>query len=415
MDVLATQPSPWASLEEALADLRAGRPVIVVDEPDRENEADLVLPAQFATAQQIAFFIREAMGLLCVAMEGRRLDELDIPAMTMHNTSHQHTPFTVSVEAANASTGVSAADRAATIRALIDDQTRPADLLRPGHVFPLRAAPGGLADRRGHTEASVELCRRAGLYPAAVIAEIMTRDGRMARGAELVSFARRHGLIVVPISALLDERPSRAPTPIASSRLGRIAESLVPMPQGSFRLIAYGPERNGANDLALLLGEPADHQPALVRIHSECFTGDVLGSLRCDCGQQLDRSLELIAAEQAGVVLYLRQEGRGIGLANKLRAYVLQDDGLDTVEANAALGFAPDLRDYSAAAAMLRDLGIRKVRLLTNNPMKVSGLQADGIDVERIPLEVRAASQNRNYLATKRGRLGHLLELIDAE
>lgn len=391
-------------------ELQAGRPVIVVDEPDRENEGDLVLAAEFATPQWIAFFIREAMGLVCVAMEGARLDELGLPPMSRPNTSRQGTPFSVSVEVATASTGVSAADRSATVQALIHPDTRPDDLLRPGHVFPLRAADGGLAERRGHTEASVELCRRAGLYPAAVISEVMNPDGSMARGDELAAFAARHGLKILAIASLLGDT-ARRERPAARRRVTASATSELPTAHGTFRLAAYGGEDDRWSDLALVLGRPAEHQPPLVRIHSECFTGDVLGSQRCDCRAQLHRSLDLIASEGHGVLLYLRQEGRGIGLVNKIRAYALQDEGLDTVEANQALGYESDLREYSAAGAIIRDLGIDHIRLLTNNPAKVAGVQAGGIAVTRVPLEIPANQRNRVYLETKRRELGHLLEL----
>lgn len=403
-------PIVWASVAEAIGELRAGRPVIVVDDPDREHEGDLVIAAQFASPERLAFFIREAMGLVCVAMEGVRLDELCVPAMVPENTSHQATPFCVGVEIASASTGVSAADRAATIKALIDPATRPGDLLRPGHVFPLRAADGGLAERRGHTEASVELCRRAGLYPAAALAEVMNRDGTMARGDDLAAFAARHRLKVVAIVSLLGEPD---PQERAAPRSGAVAlaSSELPTAHGRFRLLAYGAEDDRPSDLALILGRPAERQPPLVRIHSECFTGDVLGSQRCDCAAQLHRSLDFIAPEGCGVLLYLRQEGRGIGLVDKIRAYALQDEGLDTIAANVALGYEPDLREYSAAGAILRALGIERIRLLTNNPAKVADAEAEGIAVTRVPLEIPASEGTRAYLEAKRRELGHLLEL----
>lgn len=402
-------PIVWASVAEAIGELRAGRPVIVVDDPEREHEADVVLAAQFASPEWLAFFIREAMGLVCVAMEGTRLDELRVAPMAGRNTTHQTTPLCVGVEIASASTGVSAADRAATIQALIDPRTRPDDLLRPGHVFPLRAADGGLAERRGHTEASVELCRRAGLYPAAVLAEVMNRDGTMARGAELASFAARQRLKVVAIASLLGDTGYQLPP--RRRRASASAASELPTAHGTFRLIAYGGNDDRWSDLALILGRPDECQPPLVRIHSECFTGDVLGSQRCDCAAQLQRSLELIAADGCGVLLYLRQEGRGIGLIDKIRAYALQDDGLDTIAANLALGYEPDLREYSSAGAILRDLGIERIRLLTNNPAKLAGAEAEGIAVTRVPLEIPASEGTRAYLEAKRRELGHLLEL----
>ena len=400
---------------EALAGFRAGRPVLVLDDEDRENEGDLVLAAQFATAEWLAFLIREAGGLVCVAMDGQRLDALEIPLMVDANTSRQGTAFTVSVDAASATTGVSAMERATTVRALIDPATRPTDLVRPGHVFPLRAADGGLRERRGHTEAAVELCRLAGLEPAAVIVEVMNPDGTMARRPELAAFAAAHDLPLVTVGEIarfVDHGdPARCAEPAAAIRpaVVRVAESSLPTAHGRFRMVVYG-AGDGLNDLALILGEPTA-DGALVRVHSECLTGDVLGSLRCDCGPQLERALATIAAHGSGILVYLRQEGRGIGLANKARAYALQDAGLDTVDANLALGFPADLRDYGWAAAILADLGVDRVRLLTNNPAKVHGLEVAGVTVlERRPLEVVAGPDNAAYLATKQARLGHLLE-----
>ncbi len=404
----------------ALEGLRAGRPVLVLDDEDRENEGDVVLAAQFATAEWLAFLIREAGGFVCVAMAGERLDALGIPLMVDTNTSRQGTAFTVSVDAASVTTGVSAAERAATVRALVDPATRPADLVRPGHIFPLRAARGGLAERRGHTEAAVELCRLAGLEPAAVIVEVMNPDGTMARRPELAAFAAAHDLPLITVGEIAaflaaaswprrPERPTGAPPATARPAAVRVAESVLPTQHGRFRMVVYG-AGDGPNDLALILGAPVANG-ALVRVHSECLTGDVLGSLRCDCGPQLERSLATIAAEGSGILVYLRQEGRGIGLANKARAYALQDAGLDTVDANLALGFPADLRDYDRAGAILVDLGVDQVRLLTNNPAKVRGLEATGISVlERRPLEVAAGPDNAAYLATKRVRLGHVLE-----
>ncbi len=402
------------AVAEALEVLRAGRPVLVLDDEDRENEGDLVLAAQFATAEWLAFLIREAGGFVCVAMDGERLDALEIPLMVDPNTSRQGTAFTVSVDAASATTGVSATERAATVRTLVDPATRPADLVRPGHVFPLRAATGGLGERRGHTEAAVELCRLAGLEPAAVIVEVMNPDGTMARRPELAAFAAVHDLPLITVGEIAgfvdgpSARPLHQPAEIRPAVV-RVAESSLPTDHGRFRMVVYG-AGDGLNDLALILGEPkADG--VLVRVHSECLTGDVLGSLRCDCGPQLAQALATIAAHGSGILVYLRQEGRGIGLANKARAYALQDAGLDTVDANLALGFPADLRDYGRAAAILADLGVDRVRLLTNNPAKVRGLEVAGVSVlERRPLEVVAGPENAAYLATKRARLGHLLE-----
>ena len=411
-----------AAVAEAVDVLRSGRPVIVLDDADRENEGDLVLAAEFATTEWLAFLIREAGGFVCVAMDGARLDALAIPPMVVANNSRQGTAFTVSVDVASVTTGVSAAERAATIRALIDPATRPADLLRPGHVFPLRAAAGGLAERRGHTEAAVELCRLAGLQPAAVIVEAMNPDGTMARRPDLAALAGVHDLPLITVGEIAEflqtedaaAAAARAASSPASSAVARpavvrVAESSLPTMHGRFRMVVYG-ANDGLNDLALILGEPSP-AGSLVRVHSECLTGDVLGSLRCDCGPQLEQSLAAIAAEGAGILVYLRQEGRGIGLANKARAYALQDAGLDTVDANLALGFAPDLRDYGRAAAILVDLGVDRVRLLTNNPAKVLGLEAGGVEVlERRPLEIPPGPDNVAYLATKRARLGHVIE-----
>ncbi len=403
------------SVPAALDALRSGRPVVVLDPPDREGEGDLVIAAELATPAWLAFAMREARGLLCVAMDGERLDALGLPPMTRLNTGPQGTAFTVTVDAAGVSTGMSASERTMTVRALADPATRPEDLLRPGHVFPLRAAPGGLRDRQGHTEAAVELCRLAGLATVAAIAEIINPDGSMAHGPDLERFARTHGLVLVTVEDLLDHLDDDgaaalpASVPGAPERPRRAAESWLPTDQGRFRLVAYENHRGDGVDLALVLGDVSG-TPPLVRLHSECLTGEALGSLRCDCGPQLAAALELIGAEGRGVLVYLRQEGRGIGLRDKVRAYALQDVGLDTVEANLALGYPADLRDYLRAAAILRDLGVERVRLLTNNPAKTAGLADDGIEiVERIPLEIPALPTNAAYLATKADRLGHLL------
>lgn len=404
----------------AVAALRDGQPIVVLDPPDREGEGDLVIAADHATPERLAFVMREARGLLCVAMEGARLDDLELPPMVPVNTGPQGTSFTVSVDAKGVSTGMSATERALTVRALIDPSTSPADLLRPGHVFPLRAAPGGLRERQGHTEAAVELCRLAGLTPAAVIAEIVNADGSMADARELARFADRHGLPLVTVADLLahlDGRnaPGEVDDPTPGPRVPRVrraARSWLPTEHGRFRLIAYETAASPAVDIALVLGKPNGRDP-LVRLHSECLTGDVLGSLRCDCGPQLVESLRRIGVEGRGVLVYLRQEGRGIGLRDKIRAYGLQDGGLDTVEANLALGYPADLRDYRRAAAILHDLGVSRIRLLTNNPAKAEGLANGGIGiVERIPLEMPAHPANARYLAAKAERLGHLLETV---
>lgn len=405
-------------LVPALDALRLGRPVVLVDDADREDEADLVLPARFVTADWLAFFIREARGLVCVAMTGERLAELGVPMMREANTSRHATPFAMSVEAASVGTGISAAERAETVRVLLDPASRPEDLVSPGHVFPLRAAPGGLAERRGHTEGAVELARMAGLEPMAVIAEILNPDGTVVRGTQVRTFAARHGFEVVTMEQLLERAPGAGGpvtlprrTPAARGlRLHRAAETVLPTRHGEFRLTAY--PTGGQPHLALAMGDLAGEGAPLVRLHSECLTGDVLGSRRCDCGPQLDAALARIAAEGRGVLVYLRQEGRGIGLVEKLRAYALQDQGLDTVDANLALGHAVDDRDYAVAAAILRDLGVDAVRLLTNNPSKIEALEGEGIRVaERAAHVAPRDPLTTRYLQAKRDRLGHLLEV----
>ncbi|MEK7442659.1 MAG: bifunctional 3,4-dihydroxy-2-butanone-4-phosphate synthase/GTP cyclohydrolase II [Chloroflexota bacterium] len=397
---------PLARIEEALADFRAGKFVIIVDAEDRENEGDLAIAAEFATPEAINFMAREGRGLICLAMTGERLDKLSIPMMVSanDNTARFGTAFTVSVEARHGvSTGISAFDRATTIRAMIDSATRPNDIARPGHVFPLRAAERGVLVRPGQTEASVDLARLAGLYPAAVICEIMSEDGTMARRPELESFAARHGLKIISITDLIAHRCR------TESFVRCVTESSLPTVYGNFRVLAYENTLDGEHHLALTMGEMSG-APPLVRLHSECLTGDALGSQRCDCGAQLAEAQRLVGTEGHGVIVYLRQEGRGIGLLNKLRAYTLQDQGLDTVEANHQLGFPADLRDYGVAAQILRDLGLSRVRLLTNNPEKVAGLERNGVAVvERVPLVIPPNKTNGHYLATKRKKLGHLL------
>lgn len=395
-----------ARIEDALADFRAGKFVIIVDAEDRENEGDLVIAAEFATPEAINFMAREGRGLICLPLTEDRLNSLHIPMMvtSTENTARFGTAFTVSVEARHGvTTGISAFDRATTIRAMINPDTRPEDIARPGHIFPLRAADGGVLTRPGQTEASVDLARLAGLYPAAVICEIMSEDGTMARLPELEIFAARQGLKIISIADLIIYRYR------VESFIRRAAETTLPTAYGRFRVTAYENTLSGEHHLALMMGEP-NGTPPLVRLHSECLTGDALGSQRCDCGAQLAEAQRLIAAEGRGVILYLRQEGRGIGLLNKLRAYALQDEGLDTVDANHQLGFPTDMRDYGVAAQILRDIGLSHVRLLTNNPDKVAGLERNGITVsERMPLVIQPIETNSHYLATKRTKMGHLL------
>ncbi len=400
---------------EAIARVARGAFVIVTDDAGRENEGDLTIAAQFTTPEAVNLMATHGRGLICVAMTGERLDALDLPLMVAQerNGSGFGTAFTVSVEARQGvSTGISAADRARTISLLADPTARPGDFARPGHVFPLRARPGGVLERPGQTEAGVDLARLAGLEPAAAICEIMNADGTMARMPELERFAEEHGIGIVTVADLIAHR-ERIGDRFGLERpagIARGAAARLPTRHGEFTLTAYPRAGSDQPDLALSMGAIGDGEPVLARVHSECLTGDVFGSGRCDCGEQLQRALARIAAEGRGVLLYLRQEGRGIGLHNKLLAYQLQDEGLDTVEANERLGFPADLRQYGAAAAMLRDLGVGRVRLLTNNPRKLDGLAGDGIEiVERVPLMVEPGEENARYLAAKRDRLGHLL------
>ncbi len=396
------------TIKEAISDLRAGRPVIVLDDHDRENEGDLLIAAQFAEPDMINFMAREARGLICVAMTGTALDRMNVPLMvTGKNKSARFgSPFTVTVEArSGVTTGISAYDRSRTIKVLVDPTSTATDIVMPGHVFPLRAHPYGVLARRGHTEAGVDLTTLAGLVPAAVICEIMDEDGTMARRAALHRFADTHDLKIVTIDDLVQYRRRLN----GRGAVTRVEVAELPTHFGLFRATAYLDGQN-LEHLLLSHGEMKAESP-LVRLHSECLTGDVLRSLRCDCGEQLDTALERIAAEGEGYLIYLRQEGRGIGLINKIRAYALQDQGLDTVEANVCLGFSPDQRDYAVAAAILHDQGIRSIRLMTNNPDKISDLESNQIRVvERVPLQVEAGPENRQYLRTKADKLDHLLE-----
>lgn len=397
---------PISTIEQALEDVRQGKPIIVVDDDSRENEGDLVIAAEMVTPELINLMAQEARGLICMPIPGERLDELNIPQMVSDNTTSHGTAFTVSVDVlVGATTGISAQDRAATVKAIMDPATRPEDLGRPGHIFPLRYANGGVLVRTGHTEASVDLARLAGLYPAGVICEILAPDGTMGRMPYLEKFAKKHDLHIVTIEDLISYRRQH------EKLVERVADAKLPTRYGDFVTVAYSSVVDAEEHIALVMGDIDPEGPTLVRVHSQCTTGDIFGSLRCDCGPQMDMALEAIAKEGKGVFLYMRQEGRGIGLHNKIRAYALQDKGMDTVEANVELGFAPDLRWYGIGAQILADLGVRKLRLLTNNPKKVVGLEAYGLELmDRVPIVVPPNPENQHYLDTKRLKMGHLLE-----
>jgi 3,4-dihydroxy 2-butanone 4-phosphate synthase/GTP cyclohydrolase II len=398
-----------ATIPEAIEDIKAGKFVIVVDDEDRENEGDLIMAAEKVTPEAINFMAVNGRGLICMPIIGERLDELHIPMMVNHNTATFGTAFTISVEAKyGTSTGISAADRARTVQAIIDPNTKPHDLVMPGHMFPLRARDGGVLVRAGQTEATVDLARLAGFYPAGVCCEVMNEDGSMARLPQLEVIAEKHGLKIISVAELIAYRYRH------EKMVSRVAEARLPTPYGEFTVIAYKSQPDPAEHLALVMGDVATDDPVLVRVHSQCLTGDVFHSMRCDCGEQIEMAMKRIAGEGRGVVIYMRQEGRGIGIHNKIRAYALQDEGLDTVEANLSLGFKADQRDYGVGAQILADLGVRNMRLMTNNPKKMSGLESFGLKIiEQLPLTTKPNRYNRRYLQTKQKKMGHLLKVPD--
>jgi 3,4-dihydroxy 2-butanone 4-phosphate synthase/GTP cyclohydrolase II len=400
--------SPFASIDDAIDAFRAGKMIIVVDDEDRENEGDLTIAAEKITPDAINFMARYGCGLICVPMTESRLGELDLPQMVGENTARLGTAFSVSVDARGVtSTGVSASDRAATVLAMIDQRTRPSDLVRPGHMFPLKARDGGVLVRAGQTEAAVDLARIAGLYPAGVICEIMSPDGTMARVPELAKFARRHKLLMITVADLIQYRLR------TEALVQRVASAALPTEHGEFRVFAFESTIDRETHVALVKGDIGDGEHVLVRVHSRCLTGDVFHSARCDCGLQLEAAMDRIAAEGRGVLLYLNQEGRGIGLSNKIRAYELQDGGLDTVEANERLGFKADQRDYGIGVQILKNLGVRSMRLLSNNPRKLVGIEGYQLSVvEWLPLEIPASDGTRRYLTTKKNKLGHKLTSV---
>jgi 3,4-dihydroxy 2-butanone 4-phosphate synthase/GTP cyclohydrolase II len=401
--------SAFATIEEAIEDIRQGKFVVVVDAADRENEGDLTIAAQFATPEAVNFMTKEARGLICLCLTEDRCDELGLRQMTERNETPYGTAFTVSVEAREGvTTGISAPDRSRTIQVAVDPDAKPDDLVQPGHVFPLRARKGGVLERAGQTEAAVDLARLAGLIPAGVVCEIMNEDGTMARVPDLIPYCERHGLKLITTAALIEYRRRH------ERLVERMTTVAMPTAHGDFTAVAFRETLTGKHHVALVKGDVEGAQNVLVRVHSECLTGDVFHSLRCDCGEQLELALERIASEERGVLLYMAQEGRGIGLLNKLRAYELQENGYDTVEANLELGFQPDMRDYGIGNQILAELGLSTIRILTNNPKKITGIEGFGLEVvEQVPIETTPTAQNARYLATKRDKLGHKLHHQD--